>query len=63
MRTNIPEDLHVKYLHDGIRKPAPGALKAALLEVQEYVRLQVATLRAMLSPPYYVHDIVEQLDR
>ena len=37
-------------------------IKAALLEVQEYVRLQVATLRAMLSPPYYVHDIVEQLD-
>lgn len=31
-------------------------------EVQEYVRLQVATIRGILTPPYYVHDIVEQLD-
>lgn len=37
-------------------------LKAAVLEVQEYARLQIATVRAILTPPYYTHDIVEQLD-
>lgn len=37
-------------------------IKGALLEVQEYVLLCVAALRAMATPPYFVHDIVEQLD-
>ncbi len=38
-------------------------LKAAVLEVQEYVRLQVATIRAIARGPYYWHDIVEQFDQ
>ena len=37
-------------------------LKHAALEVQEYVRLLVATVRAIVTPPRYSHDIVEQLD-
>jgi len=36
--------------------------KAAVLEVQEYVRLQGATLRAAVSRPFYFHDVVEQFD-
>jgi phospholipid/cholesterol/gamma-HCH transport system permease protein len=38
-------------------------LKAAVLEVQEYVRLQMATIRAIFSPPYYARDIVEQFEQ
>ncbi|MGE0591373.1 MAG: MlaE family ABC transporter permease [Vicinamibacterales bacterium] len=38
-------------------------LKAAVLEVQEYVRLQGAVLRATFSRPFYYRDIVEQFDR
>jgi phospholipid/cholesterol/gamma-HCH transport system permease protein len=38
-------------------------LKAALLEVQEYVRLTAAVGRALVTPPVYHRDIVEQLDR
>jgi phospholipid/cholesterol/gamma-HCH transport system permease protein len=37
-------------------------LKSLILEVQEYVRLQAATFRAMTSPPFYYRDIVMQLD-
>ena len=37
--------------------------KAALLEVQEYVRLQMATFRAIFSRPYYWVDIVEQFEQ
>jgi phospholipid/cholesterol/gamma-HCH transport system permease protein len=37
-------------------------IKGAVLEVQEYVRLQVATIRAILSPPYYFRDIVQQFE-
>jgi len=37
-------------------------LKKAALETQEYVRLTTAAFRAMVSPPIYRHDIVEQLD-
>lgn len=37
-------------------------IKNALLEVQEYVLLCAAALRAMVSPPFFAHDIVEQLD-
>jgi phospholipid/cholesterol/gamma-HCH transport system permease protein len=36
--------------------------KEAALEVQEYVRLIAATLRALVTPPVYHHDIVEQFD-
>jgi phospholipid/cholesterol/gamma-HCH transport system permease protein len=38
-------------------------LKAAVLEVQEYMRLQVATLRAVVSRPFYFRDVVEQFDQ
>jgi phospholipid/cholesterol/gamma-HCH transport system permease protein len=37
-------------------------LTAAVLEVQEYVRLCVATARAVASRPFYRYDFVEQLD-
>lgn len=37
-------------------------LKAAVLEVQEYVRLVHATLWAAVSRPFYRHDVVEQLE-
>ena len=37
-------------------------LKAAFLEVQEYVRLQAATFRGIFSRPFYFHDVVEQFD-
>jgi len=35
-------------------------LKAALLELQEYLRLVGATTRALVTRPYYYRDIVEQ---
>ncbi|MBI4263116.1 MAG: ABC transporter permease [Acidobacteria bacterium] len=37
--------------------------KAAVLEVQEYVRLQAATWRAAVTRPFYVHDVVEQFEQ
>ena len=36
--------------------------KNAALEVQEYVRLVAAAGRAVVTPPLYGHDIVEQFD-
>lgn len=39
------------------------AVKAGVLEVQDYVRLQVTTLRAMFSRPFYFHDVVEQFEQ
>jgi len=38
-------------------------LKGAVLEVQEYVRLQIAVIRACFSRPFYMHDVIEQLDQ
>ena len=38
-------------------------LKGALLEVQEYVKLQIATVRGIFSRPFYFHDVVEQFDQ
>ena len=38
-------------------------LKTAVLEVQEYVRLQIAVARAIFSRPFYMHDLIEQLDQ
>jgi phospholipid/cholesterol/gamma-HCH transport system permease protein len=35
-------------------------IKAALLELQEYLRLVAATTRALFTRPYYYRDIVEQ---
>src|ERR671913_588773 len=37
-------------------------LKAALLEVQEFVRMLSQTGRALVSRPYYFKDILEQFD-
>ncbi len=37
-------------------------LKSAVLEVQEYVRLQAATIRGATSRPFYFRDIVEQFE-
>jgi phospholipid/cholesterol/gamma-HCH transport system permease protein len=36
--------------------------KDAVLEVQEYVRLLAAVARALVTPPIYYRDIVEQFD-
>ena len=36
--------------------------KHAALEVQEYVRLLAATVRGLITPPIYRHDIIEQFD-
>ena len=37
-------------------------VKKALLEVQEYTKLAWATVRGAVSKPFYMHDVVEQLD-
>jgi phospholipid/cholesterol/gamma-HCH transport system permease protein len=37
-------------------------LKKAALEVQEYVRLTVATFRGTITRPFYRHDVIEQFD-
>jgi len=37
-------------------------VKSALIEIQEYVRLQSATVRGVFSRPFYFHDVVEQFD-
>ncbi len=36
--------------------------KAALLEVQEYVKLCGAVARAVVTPPFYHRDVIEQFD-
>ena len=36
--------------------------KAAVLEVQEYVRLCITAVRAAFSRPFYYRDVVEQFD-
>lgn len=36
--------------------------KAALFEVQEYVRLCGAALRGMVTRPFYRHDVIEQFE-
>lgn len=38
-------------------------LKGAVLEVQEYVRLQIQTIRSAFSPPFYFRDVVEQFEQ
>jgi phospholipid/cholesterol/gamma-HCH transport system permease protein len=38
-------------------------LKGAVLEVQEYVRLQGQTIRGATSRPFYFRDVVEQFDQ
>jgi phospholipid/cholesterol/gamma-HCH transport system permease protein len=36
--------------------------KAALLEAQEYVKLCAAVARAIVTPPFYHRDVIEQFD-
>jgi phospholipid/cholesterol/gamma-HCH transport system permease protein len=36
--------------------------KAGLLEIQEYVRLLGASARALVTPPFYFRDMVEQFE-
>lgn len=43
-------------------RPQISWLKRAVLEIQEYLRLNFQVLTALLSRPIYVRDIVEQLD-
>ena len=40
----------------------PAWAKDAVLEVQEYVRLLAAVARALVTPPIYYRDIIEQFD-
>ena len=42
--------------------PVVGGVKAALLEVQEYLRLLGQVGRGLVSRPIYTRDIIEQLD-
>ncbi len=37
-------------------------LKKALLEVQEYVKMCGAAIRGSVTRPFYLHDVIEQLD-
>ena len=37
--------------------------KRGVFEVQEYVRLQIATARAVVSPPFYRRDVIEQFEQ
>jgi phospholipid/cholesterol/gamma-HCH transport system permease protein len=39
-----------------------GWLKKAALDVQEYVRLVIATFGAIFTRPFYRHDVIEQFD-
>jgi phospholipid/cholesterol/gamma-HCH transport system permease protein len=47
---------------ESITGRAAEAVKAALLEVQEYVRLSGRTARSAFSRPFYAHDLIEQID-
>jgi len=38
-------------------------LKAGVLEMQEYLRLQAATIRSAVSRPFYFRDVVEQFEQ
>jgi phospholipid/cholesterol/gamma-HCH transport system permease protein len=38
-------------------------LKGGVHEVQEYVRLQAATIRAAVSRPFYARDVIEQFEQ
>ncbi len=43
-------------------EPLVEGVKKSLLEVQNYVRLCAAAIKAVFTPPYYRHDIVEQFE-
>jgi phospholipid/cholesterol/gamma-HCH transport system permease protein len=40
-----------------------GWLKAPVAEVQDYMRLQIATWRAIFTRPFYGRDVVEQFEQ
>ena len=42
---------------------AQSWLKDAVLEVQEYVRLQAKVARAVVTPPFYYRDTIQQFDQ
>jgi len=45
-----------------VLKALDNWLKAAVLEIQEYVRLSGAAARGAFSRPFYFHDVIEQLE-
>jgi len=47
---------------NGLRIWAIEFIKKGLLEVQEYVRLVIAAGRAVFSRPFYLRDVIEQID-
>lgn len=47
---------------NGVAASVESSLKRVALEVQAYVQMVTAAFRGMVSPPYYRHDIIEQLD-
>ncbi|HTM33241.1 MAG TPA: ABC transporter permease [Vicinamibacterales bacterium] len=49
-------------MSQSIADKAIEAVKAGLLEVQDYVRLSGQTARAVFSRPFYLHDLIEQID-
>jgi phospholipid/cholesterol/gamma-HCH transport system permease protein len=52
----------VEGLTDRVALILDAWLKRMTLEVQEYVLLTAAALRAVVTPPFYRYDIIEQLD-
>jgi phospholipid/cholesterol/gamma-HCH transport system permease protein len=46
-----------------VLQAANNWLKGGVLEVQEYVRLQAATIRAVVSRPFYTRDVIEQFEQ
>jgi len=48
---------------NGLRIWAIEAVKKGLLEVQEYVRLLARVGRAVVSPPFYYRDVIQQFDQ
>jgi phospholipid/cholesterol/gamma-HCH transport system permease protein len=47
---------------DSVASQLLEKVKGALLEVQEYVRLSGDTARGVFTRPFYLHDLVEQLE-
>jgi phospholipid/cholesterol/gamma-HCH transport system permease protein len=47
---------------DSVASQLLEKVKGALLEVQEYVRLSGDTARGVFTRPFYLHDLIEQLE-
>ena len=61
----MPRPAHVSVLRTRDTRVASrleSGAKAVVLEVQEYVRLLGKVARAVVTPPVYYRDIVEQFD-